>query len=238
MKRSAIFFMFFAFLYNLYGQGSEENTEVRLNVNLDLLSSHLWRGFKNGNSYSIQPTISADYKGLTIGTWVAFAGNNSYFEVDIFAEYTFRSITLSIYDYYCPPSTQMYSFTEIRKHYTKHTVDVMAAWKPVSLPFKVLLSTMVLGDDLSKTTNNQSYSTYIEPAFTWKWRKFSGELFCGLTPFVGYYASNPSFVNIGSSICYNLKIRRFELPLHSKLSYNPALKTTWYMFGLSLSFGD
>ena len=234
MRRIVLLIFFLGITINSIGQVSYEKTNVRLNMNLDLLSSHLWRGFKNGNSYSIQPTISLNYKNFIVGSWAAFAGNDSYFEVDLFTEYSYRSFTLSVYDYYCPQSTQLNSFTEFSKHQTKHTVDAMLSWKPQRIPFKLFLSTMVLGDDLSGNPEKQTYSTYIEPAFTYSRKKFSGEVFAGFTPLSGYYANKPAFVNVGIALKYNLTIGGFAIPLQSKMSYNPYLESNWIMLGLTL----
>ncbi len=235
MRRIGSIILLFIVVLNTFGQSSEEQSKPNLVLNLDVLSSHLWRGFKNGNSYSIQPTVSFNYKGLSTGAWAAIAGNDSYFEVDLFTEYSYHNVTLSLYDYYCPPSTQMNSFGEFRKHHTKHTLDAMLSWTPDSIPFKIMVSTLILGDDLSKTSRKQSYSTYIEPAYVWYWKRFSGDLFVGFTPFEGYYASKPSVVNVGATFCYNLRIQNFELPLQAKVSHNPILESTWIMLGVSLS---
>jgi len=236
MRRLVFYFLVFAVSSNVLGQDSLNfESKPTFNLNLDILSSHLWRGYKNGNSFSIQPTISINYKGWNAGYWAAFAANNSYFELDLFVKYCYRSISLSVFDYYCPASAQMQSFMEFRKHRTLHTVDAMISWQPEKIPFKVLVSTLVLGDDLSKTTGKQAFSTYIEPAFTWEWKRFSGDLFAGYTPFRGYYASGASFVNIGTAVCYKLKVGRYKLPILSKVCYNPVLEKTWYMVGISLS---
>jgi len=235
MRRVVLISCLFVVPFYLFGQGEEKRVKASYSFNLDLLSSHLWRGFKNGNSYSIQPTISLSHKNFQIGAWAAFAGNDSYFEVDLYTEYNFKSVTISLYDYYCPQSTQMNGFTELRKHHTKHTIDAMLTWKPSKMPFKILASTMVFGDDISGTHQKQTYSTYIEPALTYSHNRFSGEVFAGYTPFQGYYANKPSFVNLGVAIKYNFKIGRLNLPVQSKVSHNPYLKSTWYMLGVSLA---
>lgn len=235
MRRIGSIILLLTVVLNTFGQEIEERSKPDVIFNLDVLSSHLWRGFKNGNSYSIQPTVSLNYKGWCTGAWAAFAGNGSYFEVDLFVEYSYRSVTLSIYDYYCPAAVQMTNFTEFERHSTKHTIDAMMSWNPERIPFKIMASTMVWGDDQSETTGNQSYSTYIEPAITWKYKRFSGEFFAGYTPFEGYYASKPSFVNYGTAVNYDLKVGRFEVPLQSKVSYNPISRSTWFMAGISFS---
>ncbi|MHC1705870.1 MAG: hypothetical protein AB9846_18365 [Tenuifilaceae bacterium] len=235
MRRIVLIILLFSVLFNAFGESAVEKPKIDLSVNLDVLSSHLWRGFKNGNSLSLQPTISASYNGWSFGTWAAYAGNGSYFEVDIFAEYSYKKLTVSIYDYFCPASLQSAKFFEFRKHQTKHTIDVMLTWEPERIPFKVMASTMIWGDDLSKTTGNQHYSTYIEPAITWKRKQLDGDLYAGFTPFNGYYSSDPSFVNLGASVNYNLNLQQFNIPIRTKVSYNPVLNTIWFMAGISIS---
>lgn len=235
MKRIGFILVLIAAFYGALAQEAKVESSTKLNAKLDLHSSHLWRGFKNGNTFSIQPTISVEKNGLILGAWAAYAGNDSYFEVDIFTEYTYKSITFSLYDYYCPKSTQMNGFLEFRKFHTRHTLDAMINWNPENLPFKLLVSTFVLGDDISPNDGRQAYSTYIESALTWKLKRFSGDILVGFTPFAGYYSSKPAIVNLSTVITYKLKVNRFELPINSKISYNPVLKSFWYSVGLSFS---
>lgn len=230
MSRFGYILIFIVLVFTARGQ---EPDKLKLDLKLDILTSHILRGFKNGNSYSIQPTISLGKKSWTTGVWAAYAGDDSYFEVDLFVEYTYNTITFSLYDYYCPTSTQISSFVEFRKKHTQHTLDAMCTWKPKRIPIKVLASTMIWGDDLSSSSGKQVFSTYFEPAFIWKWKAFSGDIFFGLTPFSGYYASEPSMVNVGTAVYYNLRINKFDLPIQSKVSYNPVLKSTWYTIGIT-----
>jgi len=234
MQRIGFILILTATFYVANAQEEAVERKVKFNTKLDLHSSHLWRGFKNGNAFSIQPTISASKGSLNIGSWAAYSGNDSYFEIDFFAEYTYKSITLSLYDYYCPKTTQIDGLFEFRKFHTRHTLDAMLVWNPKNLPFKLLASTFVLGDDISPNNGKQVYSTYIEPAITWNFKRFLGEIFAGYTPFQGYYASSSAFVNIGSSVTYKIQIRGYNLPIQSKFSYNPVLKTYAYSIGVSV----
>lgn len=211
------------------------NNKLKFNAKLDLHSSHLWRGLKNGNSLSIQPAVSIEVKGLSIGAWTAYAVNDSYFEIDLFAEYSFKSITVSFYDYYCPQSTQMKGFFEFRKFHTRHTLDAMISWHPEKLPFRILVSTFLFGDDISPEDGRQAYSTYVEPAITWKLKQFSGEIYTGLTPYSGYYSSKSAFVNFGTSVSYKLTIGDYEFPIQSNISYNPITNAFNYMIGFTLT---
>lgn len=218
-------------------KAQEEYVDNKLvfNTKLDLHSSHLWRGFKNGNSFSIQPTLSVTKGRLNVGAWAAYAGDDSYFEIDLFAEYTYKSVTLSLYDYYCPKTTQMNGFFEFRKFHTRHTIDAMISWNPEKIPFKIMASTFILGDDISPENGRQAYSTYIESAIVIDRKKFVGEIFSGFTPYSGYYAARPALINLGASVTYKLMINEYSLPLQTRLSYNPVLKVYTYSIGISLS---
>jgi len=235
MKRIGFLLFLIAKVYIAKGQVEPVENQLKLNAKLDLHSSHLWRGFKNGNALSIQPTILVEKGALNVGAWAAYAINDSYFEVDLFAEYSYKSITVSLYDYYCPQSTQMNGFLEFRKLHTRHTLDAMISWSPKEIPFKVFVSTFLFGDDISSKDGRQAYSTYVEPAITWKLNRFSGEIFTGFTPYSGYYSSKSAFVNFGTAISYKLNIGEYELPIQSKISYNPIAKVFYYMVGFTLA---
>lgn len=211
------------------------DNRLKFNAKLDLHSSHLWRGLKNGNTFSIQPTISASKGGLNIGAWAAYAANDSYFEVDLFVEYSYKSVTLSLYDYYCPKTTQMNGFFEFRKFHTRHTIDAMISWYPEKLPLRILVSTFLFGDDISHENGKQVYSTYIEPALTWKLKQFSGEIYTGFTPYSGFYSSKSALVNFGAAVSYKLMIGKYEFPIHSKISYNPIATSFYYTIGITIA---
>ncbi len=235
MQRIGYILILLVTAYVVKAQEEVVDNKLSVNTKLDLHSSHLWRGLKNGNTFSIQPTISVEKSGFTLGAWAAYAGNDSYFEIDLFAEYSYKSFTFSLYDYYCPQTTQMNGFFEFRKSHTRHTLDAMISWSPEKLPFKIMASTFVLGDDISPVDGRQAYSTYIEPALVWEVKSFSGDIFVGYTPFSGYYAQKPSVVNLGAGINYCLNVGRFEFPIQTKFSYNPILQTFWYSVGVSIS---
>lgn len=235
MQRIGYILILLATSYVAVAQEKIVDNKFSVNTKLDLHSSHLWRGLKNGNTFSIQPTVSVEKSGFSLGAWAAYAGDDSYFEVDLFAEYSYKSVTFSLYDYYCPQATQMNGFLEFRKFHTRHTLDAMLSWSPEKIPFKIMASTFVLGDDISPKDGRQAYSTYIEPSIIWERKHFSGEFFIGYTPFPGYYAQKPSVINMGAGVNYNLNIGRFELPIQTKFSYNPILEAFWYSIGISIS---
>lgn len=82
----------------------ETNRDI-FSVNADFVSRYVWRGVDFGNAPAIQPSITANIKGFSIGTWGSYSlsSNTGGLEADLFVSYDFDfGIQLGITDYYFP----------------------------------------------------------------------------------------------------------------------------------------
>lgn len=207
-------------------------------ISLDIYTKHLWRGFSNGTSPSLQPSLGYSKGNFSVGVWAAMNLNRSYHELDLFASYTFGSFTATVYDYYCPVlPLKNNEFFEITQGKTRHTLDVNIEYaQPDKHPFSLLVATMVYGDDLNPDNGKNYYSTYIEPSINFTVLKnYKLLLFTGLTPFKSYYADKTAIVNTGISVNRVFLIKeKFELGSSFKVSYNPAKNQCWLSIGISI----
>ena len=218
-----------------HAESAESKHEFDFSV--DLYSKHLWRGFTNGNSVSIQPAIGYSYSGFTAGAWAAVSVDGSYHEFDLYIAYKLGSFTVTIYDYFCPvkPLTDN-EFFEIQQGKTKHTFDLNVAYsQPDKHPFALTVATMIYGDDLNPANGKNYFSTYIEPSYNATFYMVNMQAFAGFTPFESYYSQSAAFVNTGVSLARKFPVtKKVDIEAKIKLSYNPAINESWISFGIGL----
>ena len=77
---------------------------AQFSVSCDIASRYVWRGTDFGNSASIQPGISYAAGPLTLGAWSAWQHSGFGSENDIYASYAMGDFSLTVTDYYFPPS--------------------------------------------------------------------------------------------------------------------------------------
>jgi len=74
--------------------------EVSVTGNIDLMSRYIWRGQEYGQSPSIQPSLSATWKNITLGSWGAYkltgAGDQ---ETDFSLSADFGPLNIAVWDY-------------------------------------------------------------------------------------------------------------------------------------------
>lgn len=211
--------------------------EYKIDFAIDLYSKHLWRGFSNGNSLSIQPAVEFSNSGFASGVWAAVAVDGSYHELDLYAAYTLGSFTVTLYDYFCPvkPLADI-EFFEIQQGKTKHTFDLnMEYSQPDMHPFALEVATMIYGDDLNPDNGKNYFSTYIEPSYNATFYTINVKAFAGLTPFKSYYSQSASFVNIGTGLARKFPVtKKFDIETRIIFAYNPSINKGWISFGIGL----
>jgi hypothetical protein len=103
----------------------ETNTSHEFDASLDIYTQHLWRGFSNGTSVSLQPAAECKFNGFTAGAWGAWCIDGSYTELDLFVAYKKGAFSATLYDYFCPVNpVEKFEFFEITQGQTKHTFDL------------------------------------------------------------------------------------------------------------------
>ena len=74
---------------------------VEASVGADVVSSYIWRGGKLDGA-AIQPSLSVDYKGLSLGAWgSASIVGSGYKEIDFTLSYAVGGLTAMVTDYWC-----------------------------------------------------------------------------------------------------------------------------------------
>lgn len=207
-----------------------------LGASLDIYTAHLWRGSKNGTSLSIQPALEYSYGNFSAGAWAAYSIDGSYTELDIYASYTWKHFSITLYDYFCPPNpVKKFEFFEFEQGHTKHTIDLNFEYsQPDKHPLELMVATMVYGDDLNPETGKNYLSTYIEPGIRFTPFNTDIKLMAGFTPVRSYFAEKSAFVNTGISASRNIRIyRKINMPFTVKAMYNPYADAFYFAAGLN-----
>ncbi len=213
-----------------------DSLSVHLSANFQ--SRHIWRGNLTCSAWNVQPSLSVSQKNFLFGLWGAYTVDNSYSEVNLYASYSIANFTFTVYDYYCPNETLKFNrLFDFNRHSTQHTVDATLTYGGTErMPFWVMASTLIWGDDNDNVTGNKFYSTYIEAGYTWQYRKaWEFEFLLGGTPFEGYYAPRANLVNVGFGAKQTLSISSgFRLPIFVKLVANPYEENLYLVFGATI----
>lgn len=221
---------------------------VGLNVGTDIMSRYVWRGTDYGDSPSIQPTLALTLGSFEIGAWGAFATNSFYKEVDLYAKYTYKNLSVMVTDYYIPSVTGAPSAPDIRyfrydNNTTAHTLEGTLQYKRTGkLPFWVLGSAFFYGNDkrwgydaAKDTTDKTYFSSYFEAGYSFAIKKNSLDLFLGFTPAAGAYGNTLGVVNAGITGSRRITITdKFELPVKASLIFNPQTSNVFFMFGVTI----
>jgi hypothetical protein len=104
LKSNKVIFLFIiVFLFGFTAIMAQE-----LNIGADIVSRYVWRGVDFGNAPAVQPTFELSMGNITLGSWGSYSigktdsGAGGLNEHDLYASYSFGSITVGVTDYYYP----------------------------------------------------------------------------------------------------------------------------------------
>ncbi|HAF31159.1 MAG TPA: hypothetical protein DCG75_19140 [Bacteroidales bacterium] len=210
---------------------------INTKIQVDFRSMHVWRGIATSYVPSIEPSFEINQNNYKTGIWFAQSIDGNYTELDLYLTYNYRNFSFTIYDYYCPPSIEASSeIANYERNSTKHTIELDLAYLgSQEFPLKVLVATMIYGDDINTSTNKNYYSTYLEFAYSTEIDDNSINLFIGLTPFKSYYAEKPGIINAGLTVSRNINLHKsITIPFQASLVTNPITNSLFINFGFTL----
>ena len=192
------------FVSNLsFAQKDSTKNKINTDLSADIFSRYIWRGAQfGGNSPSLQPCITANYKKLEIGTWGAYSiGNNNYQEIDLFLQYSFLKdkISIIVTDYFFPTDTGSYKYFDYKNKTTGHILEsglIFNLSKKTPLKFSAFVNFYGadyarIGDNPADTKNFNTktgiqYSNYFELSYE---KTTTDDI--DLNFFLGFTLSNP-----------------------------------------------
>ncbi len=235
-------------------------SKVSLNLGADLVSRYVWRGLDFGKSSAIQPSLSLEAFGFSLGAWGSYGFSrytfwiddttsieDNYSEVDLFLSYTYKYFTLLLTDYYAPlpiDTLQGTNFFNWNNTTTWHTLELTLILDgPERFPIQFIAATLLYGADKGKdtsgvygagTTNN--FSTYFELSYQFNVKGFGIKPFIGGIPFgSSWYGPKAGINNVGVQVRKEIPVsKKFSLPIQSSLLFNPISQKAYLVFILSI----
>lgn len=209
---------------------------VPFDINLQVRSLYIWRGFKVSNSpitdVDMHYNLTKD-KSFAVGVWGGAGFTGDYKEFDYYISYTKPRYSFSIWDvnnFSDYPNANLFNYNP---RSTSHFVDVRAGYKfGDAFPLSLDWTTIVLGRDTHVKSNGDvanSYSHYVELGYR-LWKDGPSELHV----FVGggfafgmqenFYGSKPNVVNTGVTINKDLVLFKYHMPIAATAMFNPEKK--------------
>lgn len=209
---------------------SDSLSAVTTSANVDLVSRYIWRGQEYGQSPSIQPGLSVNWKGFTLGSWGAYklsgAGDQ---ETDFYLAKEIGPFTISIWDYWSFCDTSVMDIFNYREKTTSHALEAQLQISGgVKIPFNLLAGYFFYGSDSSR-------SVYLELQYLHSFGQNELLLFAGFQPKGEYYGEKARFVNFGITIFREMKITdHWSLPVNFSCIMNPSNKSVYLVAGITL----
>jgi len=243
MKRlMLIIFFVVSIISSSIGQDSNISTNdtitnegATLSINADFVSRYLWRGLPLCSNPSIQPYVSIDYKGFSIGAWASYGIATPYAEIDLFLSYSAGNFTFTLNDYFNEdePSFTSNNYFDWNESSTFHTLEGAISYEgPESFPISFTAATFFYGYDQDNGKN--LYSTYLELGYNTQIGETPVKLFIGGTPMEGYYSDGAAIVNAGVTVSKNILVNdNFEIPVNASFIVNPDNKDVFFVIGFT-----
>ncbi len=235
--RSTILYFSIAFAVNA-GYGYAQSPPS-VDVSATFVSRYNWRGSDYGAAASIQPALTAEYKGLNVGFWGSYSTN--FEEIRTWADYSYQvsnSVTMTgiVTDYFFPDENlELFNYNnwDDPEGSGAHTIELGAVIAgPKRLPF--FFSAYV------NVYNDEGFNKY----FQLDYNPALGESTLGLTIGAtsgskknpGYYGSDDfAFINLGAKVSRSIEFTdKFSLPVFGQVIVNPNAEQAFVIFGFSL----
>ncbi|SNR33674.1 hypothetical protein [Flavobacterium sp. ov086] len=238
-----------------YAQDSApENTATkepsRLNYNVTLTTSHLWRGLIINPSMTVMGDIhyALDKKqNFSVGVWGGNGFDGKYTEVDYYVQYKHKGLTIGLWDLFNTTNVVHPEVFNYDKNTTTHLIDLRTSYRfSEKFPLRVEADIILYGNDKELTANldyKNRYSTYVELGYPLiKNEQITLDAYMGagfsLDGRSNLYLTDPNsnfgIVNTGLKASKNITVLQYKLPVFAGIMWNPAEKYTRMQLGVSL----
>ncbi len=241
MKKKNLLTLVFVFLGSVAFTPlcAQESGEWSMTAGVDAVSHNLWRGMELGGP-SIQPSTYFDYEkgdwAVSLGFWgTKTLFGESYSELDLSVEASWRNLTFSLsdygYDHYFGPWQDCHDLDFGLSHTLSEDVPVTFSWYSIiNRPFEGSM-------DGGGFDWQSAFPSYFEITYDFSVSVVDCTVSAGLWPYASDYYENDTF-----GIC-NLNVRvghEFELkhggslPISAQIMHNPAWGETFW--GVSVGY--
>ncbi len=226
-----------------YAEGEAETSTKRVvdaSVGMDLVSTYVWRGQKNGG-VSIQPVGEVSWNGLSLGAWGSYAlspqHNGSDEELDINLGYTYKGFSIGITDYYL--FNNGYPFFKYGgMSGNAHTFEGTVGYDFGFLA--VAWSTNFAGTDGVNKKGKRAYSSYLQIDAPFKLGPLDWDATLGVVPYrTSFYSADDSHgfhINqVALRAEYPIELKHVNIPLYGQIVANPSSRDLYFLCGVAVS---
>ena len=208
----------------------------QVSLGADVVSRYVWRGVDFGESMSVQPSLSFSAGGFEIGSWGSYSYaplSSGYNEHDIWASYSFGSVSLMLTDYYFPNGGfDFFDFDGAQgdtasggAHWIESSISYSGS---ESFPISVLFGAFI--------HNDPETSTYLEIGYPLSVDGADLSFFAGATlaETAFYGTEGAGLISVGVSASKEVTVTEsFALPISVSYILNPNAQRTFLTFGVS-----
>ncbi|MBU0763316.1 MAG: hypothetical protein KJ607_00610 [Bacteroidetes bacterium] len=224
-----------------FTQQKDTVNKAEISAGTDIMSRYVWRGADFGASPGLQPSLSFKYGGLKIGAWGAYSIIGGYAETDLYAAYSYKWLTLTVTDYFCPYEQHPNIAAGNNNYFdygknTRHVFEAALGYTgPEKFPVSILVGVYVYGaDKLPGDSTKNNYSTYFELKYSGSLNEMKYDLFLGGTDKNGSFGNGAGIINAGITVYKEIVItEKYSLPLQLSLITNPQKENIFFVAGFS-----
>jgi hypothetical protein len=204
-------------------------------VNLQVRSLYLWRGFKVSNApiSDVDMHYSTRDGSFTAGVWGGAGLTGDYKEFDYYVSYARSGFIVSVWDINNFTGFDSANLFNYNPATTSHFIDVTVGYQFKNpFPLSINWSTIVQGRDTYMKANGDLanvYSNYVVLDYRlWKEEDADLHVFAGGGFAFGrgknFYGSKPNIVNAGLTINKDLVVFNYHLPVAATAMVSPEHK--------------
>ena len=216
----------------------------------DFVSDYIWRGIDQNSGFSIQPSLTFGYKGLSLNAWgsqtlskwgVNDNGGGAK-EFDINLSYSIKGFTVTVSDYWWSGTDMQYGDYK-NDHYFEGTLAYNFGEICDKFALNVSWSTMFAGADKNVMNDptadrDNKYSTYVNLSYPVSLpADITLTPALGFTPWKGYYYNKAAVTDISIKASKDIQVTdKFAIPVFVQALVAPAYDRTYLLAGFSLGF--
>ncbi|MBC5839945.1 hypothetical protein H8R23_00865 [Flavobacterium sp. F-380] len=214
----------------------------RLDFNVNLRTSHLWRGLVINDGMTatgyIHYTIGKK-QNFTTGLWGGAGFDGKYTEINYFVQYQKNNFIIGLWDLFNTTGINSPRVFNYDKNTTTHLIDLRTSYRfPKTFPLRIEADILLYSGLNDRERNSSSYfrsrnSTYVELSYPLiRDQKTNLNIFMGAAfPINGskhLYTtkaqSSFDIVNTGMTVSKNIEIFHYQLPVSATAMWNPSNK--------------
>ncbi|MFZ0595938.1 MAG: hypothetical protein WAM46_03070 [Flavobacterium sp.] len=231
-------------------QNIPDKEPSRLNFNVTLATSHLWRGLIINPSMTVMGDIHYTFdkkQNFSVGVWGGNGFDGKYTEVDYYFQYKHKGLTIGLWDLFNTTNVERPEVFNYDKNTTTHLIDLRTSYRfSQEFPLRIEADIILYGNDKelkSDSDYKSRYSTYFELGYPLiKNEEITLDVYVGagfsLDGRSNLYLTDPNsnfgIVNTGLKASKNISILQYKLPVFAGIMWNPAEKYTRMQVGVSL----